>query len=221
MQRRDFLKLASALSVATGWSGGAWGALSAPLSTALPIPPLLEADASGTVKLNLQTGSMYWRAGMATPTWGINGGFLGPAVKLQQGQRTALQITNNLPESTTIHWHGLEIAGDQDGGPHRMIPVGESWTAQLDITQPAATCWFHPHPHHVTGRHVAMGLAGLLLIEDEQSRRLELPKTWGVDDIPVILQDRRLNARGEIDYQLDVMTAAVGWFGDIMLTNGV
>ncbi|MGL6296528.1 MAG: multicopper oxidase CueO [Plesiomonas sp.] len=221
MQRRDFLKLASALSVATGWSGGAWGALSAPLSTALPIPPLLEADASGTVKLNLQTGSMYWRAGMATPTWGINGGFLGPAVKLQQGQRTALQITNNLPESTTIHWHGLEIAGDQDGGPHRMIPVGESWTAQLDITQPAATCWFHPHPHHVTGRHVAMGLAGLLLIEDEQSRRLDLPKTWGVDDIPVILQDRRLNARGEIDYQLDVMTAAVGWFGDIMLTNGV
>ncbi|PWS15735.1 multicopper oxidase, partial [Klebsiella pneumoniae] len=50
--------------------------------------------------------------------------------------------------------------------------------------------------------------------------QLLLPKQWGIDDIPVIVQDKRFNANGEIDYQLDIMSAAVGWFGDTLLTNG-
>lgn len=66
-----------------------------------------------------------------------------------------------------------------------------------------------------------MGLGGLVLIDDSDSEKLPLPKQWGVDDIPVILQDKLLDKHGQIDYQLDVMTAAVGWFGDRMLTNGV
>ncbi|STS80240.1 multicopper oxidase type 3 [Klebsiella pneumoniae] len=65
-----------------------------------------------------------------------------------------------------------------------------------------------------------MGLAGLVLIEDEESGRLLLPKQWGIDDVPVIVQDKKFTAAGEIDYQLDVMSAAVGWFGDTLLTNG-
>ncbi len=65
-----------------------------------------------------------------------------------------------------------------------------------------------------------MGLAGLVLIEDVESGQLLLPKQWGIDDIPVIVQDKRFNANGEIDYQLDIMSAAVGWFGDTLLTNG-
>lgn len=59
-----------------------------------------------------------------------------------------------------------------------------------------------------------MGLGGLVLIDDSDSEKLPLPKQWGVDDIPVILQDKLLGKDGQIDYQLDVMTAAVGWFGD-------
>ena len=219
MQRRDFLKLASIVGLSSSWSGMVWAKLGIP-SRALPVPPLVVADAEQPVALTLQTGTSYWHAGLPTATWGINGPFLGPAVQLQRGQRTAIKVVNQLPEATTVHWHGLEIPGDQDGGPHQMIAPGASWTAQLTLDQPAATCWFHPHPHQVTGRHVAMGLAGLLLLEDDESRRLPLPKQWGVDDIPLILQDRRLHADGQIDYQLDVMSAAVGWFGDVMLTNG-
>ncbi len=59
-----------------------------------------------------------------------------------------------------------------------------------------------------------------MLIEDEDSQKLMLPKQWGIDDIPVIMQDKKFTAAGEIDYQLDVMSAAVGWFGDTLLTNG-
>jgi blue copper oxidase len=58
-----------------------------------------------------------------------------------------------------------------------------------------------------------MGLAGLVLIEDDESRLLRLPKQWGIDDVPVIVQDKKFTADGQIDYQLDVMSAAVGWFG--------
>ncbi len=65
-----------------------------------------------------------------------------------------------------------------------------------------------------------MGLAGLVLIEDDESRLLRLPKQWGIDDVPVIVQDKKFSADGQIDYQLDVMSAAVGWFGDTLLTNG-
>lgn len=86
--------------------------------------------------------------------------------------------------------------------------------------QRAATCWIHPHKHGKTGRQVAMGLAGLVLIEDDEIRKLRLPKQWGIDDVPVIIQDKRFSADGQIDYQLDIMTAAVGWFGDTLLTNG-
>lgn len=65
-----------------------------------------------------------------------------------------------------------------------------------------------------------MGLAGLVLIEDDEIRKLLLPKQWGIDDVPVIIQDKQFSADGQINYQLDMMTAAVGWFGDTLLTNG-
>ncbi len=61
-----------------------------------------------------------------------------------------------------------------------------------------------------------MGLAGLVVIEDDEILKLMLPKQWGIDDVPVIVQDKKFNADGQIDYQLDVMTAAVGWFGDTL-----
>ncbi len=65
-----------------------------------------------------------------------------------------------------------------------------------------------------------MDAAGLVLIEDDEIK-LRLPKRWGIDDVPVIIQDKRATPpMMQIDYQLDIMTAAVGWFGDTLLTNG-
>ncbi|GAB7217869.1 multicopper oxidase CueO [Dickeya oryzae] len=219
MRRREFIKLSAMLgasSLLPWWSRSVW----ADERPGLPVPPLLAPDAAGNIALTLQTGSMRWLAGMETATWGVNGGFLGPALQLEQGKTVTMNVTNTLPETTTLHWHGMEIPGDADGGPQAEIAPGGTWTATFRVEQPAATAWFHPHTHGVTGRQVAMGLGGLILIQDAASRALPLPAQWGVDDIPVILQDKRLDAKGQIDYQLDVMSAAVGWFGDLMLTNG-
>ncbi|MCX9458577.1 multicopper oxidase, partial [Vibrio cholerae] len=71
MQRRDFLKLASIVGLSSSWSGMVWAKLGIP-SRALPVPPLVVADAEQPVALNLQTGTSYWHAGLPTPTWGIN-----------------------------------------------------------------------------------------------------------------------------------------------------
>lgn len=109
-----------------------------------------------------------------------------------------VDIRNQLAEETTVHWHGLEVPGEVDGGPQGVIKAGGSRTVTFTPTQQAATCWFHPHQHGKTGRQVAMGLAGLVLIEDENSRKLRLPQQWGIDDVPVIVQDKKLTAQGRL-----------------------
>ena len=218
MQRRDFLKYSVALGVASAlplWSRSVFAAD----RPALPIPDLLTADASNRMQLVVQAGQSSF-AGKTATTWGYNGNLLGPAVKLNKGQSVTVDIHNQLAEETTLHWHGLEIPGEVDGGPQGIIPAGGKRSVTFTPDQRAATCWFHPHQHGKTGRQVAMGLAGLVLIEDEEIRKLLLPKQWGIDDVPVIIQDKQFSADGQVDYQLDIMTAAVGWFGDTLLTNG-
>lgn len=218
MQRRDFLKYSVALGVASAlplWSRSVFAAD----RPALPIPDLLTADASNRMQLVVQAGKSSF-AGKTATTWGYNGNLLGPAVKLNKGQSVTVDIHNQLAEETTLHWHGLEIPGEVDGGPQGIIPAGGKRSVTFTPDQRAATCWFHPHQHGKTGRQVAMGLAGLVLIEDEEIRKLVLPKQWGIDDVPVIIQDKQFSADGQVDYQLDIMTAAVGWFGDTLLTNG-
>lgn len=219
MLRRDFIKYTAALGAASTlplWSRPLYAAD----RPALPIPLLLAPDALGKIALVLQAGETRWLPSAATKTWGVNGALLGPAVRLQRGQPVRVDIRNNLQEASTVHWHGLEIPGDVDGGPQALIQPGTTRSVNFTINQPAATCWFHPHTHGKTGHQVMMGLAGLVLLEDEESGKLPLPKTWGQDDIPVILQDKRLGEDAQIKYQLDVMSAAVGWFGDRMFTNG-
>ncbi|MCY9797775.1 multicopper oxidase [Citrobacter braakii] len=218
MQRRDFLKYSVALGVASAlplWSRSVFAAD----RPALPIPDLLTADASNRMQLIVQAGQSSF-AGKTATTWGYNGSLLGPAVKLSKGQSVTVDIHNQLAEETTLHWHGLEIPGEVDGGPQGIIPAGGKRSVTFTPDQRAATCWFHPHQHGKTGHQVAMGLAGLVLIEDEEIRKLLLPKQWGIDDVPVIIQDKQFSADGQVDYQLDIMTAAVGWFGDTLLTNG-
>lgn len=218
MQRRDFLKYSVALGVASAlplWSRSVFAAD----RPALPIPDLLTADASNRMQLIVQAGQSSFTGKTAT-TWGYNGSLLGPAVKLSKGQSVTVDIHNQLAEETTLHWHGLEIPGEVDGGPQGIIPAGGKRSVTFTPDQRAATCWFHPHQHGKTGRQVAMGLAGLVLIEDEEIRKLLLPKQWGIDDVPVIIQDKQFSADGQVNYQLDIMTAAVGWFGDTLLTNG-
>lgn len=75
----------------------------------LPIPPELRADAAGSIKLEAQTGTMRFLGDRETETYGVNGPYLGPALRLRRGETVTMQVTNNVPENITMHWHGLII----------------------------------------------------------------------------------------------------------------
>ena len=103
---------------------------------------------------------------------------------------------------------------------HQVIAPGATWTAAFTVKQKAGTNWFHPHGEGRTGKQVYQGLAGLLLVEDADTDRLDLPKTWGEDDIPLILQDRKFKANGEFDYLSTMQDQMNGMLGDTFLVNG-
>jgi blue copper oxidase len=187
---------------------------------ALPIPPELRASADGTIALDARPGSMRFEGARDTPTYGVNGPYLGPAVRARRGEKVVMQVTNSLPEDTTMHWHGLIIPGAADGGPHQVISPGKQWRTELHIDQPAATLWFHPHYYPSTARQVLKGLAGLLIVDDDEASALPLPSRWGVDDIPLIIQDRRFMPDGQFFDRMNIVAVTNGYIGDFMLVNG-
>lgn len=186
----------------------------------LPIPSELRANASGRFSLDARPGSMRFQDDLKTATYGINGAYLGPAVCVRRGETVIAQVSNSIPQSITMHWHGLIIPGAADGGPHQVIPPGKSWQTELSIDQPAATLWFHPHLYPLTAELVVKGLAGLLIVDDEEADRLPLPKQWGIDDIPLIIQDRCFTPDGQFFDRLNIVAVTSGYIGDIVLVNG-
>jgi blue copper oxidase len=180
-------------------------------------------DGSGGRQFSLtaRRGSSQLLSGVNTPTLGYNGALLGPALRLRTGERTTIRVRNELDEITTAHWHGLVVPPEVDGGPHQPISPGATWEAAFTVANPASTCWFHPHAHGSTGRQVVSGLAGLLIVDDGTVAPSALPETWGVDDLALVLQDKRFLADGRIDYALTASDQSVGYAGDRLLVNGV
>ncbi|MCM2577825.1 multicopper oxidase family protein [Streptomyces meridianus] len=188
----------------------------------LAVPPLAESsvDADGTrnFDLTMQQGSTEFLPGRQTPTWGFNGTYLGPTLRAERGERVKVRVRNTLGEASTVHWHGMHLPAPMDGGPHQMVPAGGTWAPHWTVDQPAATLWYHPHPHGATEDHVRRGLAGMFLLDDERSGRLPLPKRYGVDDLPVIVQDVAFDGK-EFDFEHRALRD-VGFLGDRTMVNG-
>jgi blue copper oxidase len=189
----------------------------------LKIPPLLQPRVDGAGRkvfdLRLQRGTSELLAAKPTQTWGANGTYLGPTIRAARGDQVAMRVRNDLPEPTTIHWHGMHLPAAADGGPHQLIQLGQTWSPSWRIDQPAATLWYHPHPHGATEDHVYRGVAGLFLLDDPQASTLPLPDRYGIDDIPVILQDKRFDRNGDLDFGQSPFSP-IGRLGDQLLVNG-
>ena len=225
--RRQFA-IGSAAIVSGGLVGGFAGSRLAQseslhFNRRLPIPPLIDAAKQGNaVKLKVTSGRHAFVNGKPTRSYGYSGPVLGPVIRLRRGDEVEMTVENALDVDTTVHWHGLQLPGEVDGGPHQAIKAGGgTWRPRLKIDQPASTAWFHPHPHHDTARQVYMGLTGLIMIDDDSDARLGLPHTYGFDDLPLILQDRSFDSDGSLMYDLDPLTIQYGLRGTSIIANGV
>ncbi|CAM1340055.1 Bilirubin oxidase [Tenacibaculum amylolyticum] len=157
----------------------------------LLIPELIDTRSRVTpVQIDIQEGNHEFVKGIKSQTKGFNGNYLGPTILMRKGDDVKINFTNLIGESTTVHGHGLHVPGNVDGGPQLQIRAGQTWDVTLPIRQEASTNWYHPHLMGKTAEHVHAGLAGLYLIEDDNSENLNLPKTYGYDDIPIVVQDR-------------------------------
>ena len=188
------------------------------------VPPLDYGQRNGnhvTFNLNLQRGKSHILPGFTTPTLGINSNYLGPVLRAKRGDTVSINVQNNIGEESTLHWHGFTLPATMDGGPHQRIANGSTWNAKFQIRQPASTLWYHSHEFHKTGEQVYKGMAGLFYVDDETSDQLAIPSDYGIDDLPVVIQDRAFTADGEFRYASMMPEKMHGMHGDTILVNGV
>ena len=215
LSRRRFL-CSSAAAFGAGYGPGAWGN-AAPRR--LPIPPLVDGRKERPIDLQIRSGTWEFEPGIKTPTLGFSQDYLGPTIRTRKDNELNLHYQNTLAESVAVHGHGLHVPGEVDGGPQLAIEPGAHWKPSLSIVQPAATCWYHSHTHGKTGEQTYRGLAGLIIIDDEFADALPLPRRYGIDDLPIIIQDRTFDERGRLVYSLHDSDED-GWLGEAIVING-
>ncbi len=198
-----------------------------PLDNRLIIPPLLTPRLENGEKvfnLTVQQGTTEFVAGQRTTTLGFKGAYLGPTLRAHTGDKVRINVTNSLNDTTTVHWHGMHLPAAMDGGPYQLIAPGAMWQPNWTVTNQAATLWYHPHELGKTAEQVYRGLAGLFIIDDANSDGLNLPDQYGVDDIPLVVQDRKFDSAGQFVYQKSGsnanLPAPAGMLGDTILVNG-
>lgn len=176
----------------------------------LAIPPAL----TGTnFNLNVQAGTTQFFSGINTPTYGVNGVLLAPTLIINKEDVVTMNVTNNLPgTTTTMHWHGMHVPAMDDGGPHQIIQQGATWSPNFKVMNDAGTYWYHPHGENKTDIQVSKGIAGMIIVKDSLENTLILPRTYGVDDFPIIVQSKAF----DVLYQVAIAT----YLDTLMMVNG-
>ena len=235
MRRREFLTTTAgaAASVLVGCDthGNRTSARAGPRSNpAAPVPgdPPGAADIelalrAAPARVSLLEGSPtdVWRFsarllhGSSSALGPVGDGYLGPTLRVRTGQRVRIHLDNALDEQTIVHWHGLYVAERNDGHPSYAVSPGAGYDYDFEIGNRAGMYWYHPHPDRRTGPQVYRGLAGLVVVSDDDERRLGLPD--GDRELMLVLQDRTFDGDNQLVYAPDPM---VGFLGERVLVNG-
>ena len=219
--RREFLRMAG-INAAALFAGG----LSLPHSMGEPFMP--DAEISITAKekfVQILSGAQtrVWSyegellSGSGVTVQSIPGSYLGPIIRARSGTKLRIYFHNQLAEDSVIHPHGPRVPELADGHPMQAIPPGETKIYEFQIIDRAGPYWFHPHPHMRTAEQVAMGMAGLLTVWDDQEELAVQGASTGLNDIPLVLQDRNFDSNNQILYNPNNMW---GYLGNRILVNG-
>jgi bilirubin oxidase len=191
----------------------------------LASPPVLEniSTVGHTVEVNLTAAPtrLALLPGHVTNAYAYNGSVPGPTLEVHEGDRVIIHFRNDLPEPTTIHWHGLHIPADMDGSPLRPIGAGKRFDYTFVIPRGSAgTYWYHPHPDNRTGYQMAMGLYGAIIVRDPND-----PLPASLPEKLLIISDNRFRADGSPEFadphslqeQIDQEN---GREGNVLFVNG-
>lgn len=149
----------------------------------------------------------------------LNDSYFGPTLRVRKGQKVRIRFKNQLPEKSIVHWHGMHVPEKYDGHPKDVIENGETYIYEFEIMNRAGTYWFHPHPHGRTGPQVYNGLAGMLIVSDDEEEKLNLPK--GEFDMPIVIQDRAFDQENQLLYlNRGRMDKMMGFMGNRIFING-
>lgn len=119
-----------------------------------------------------------WADARVVDAWGYNGSLPGPTIEVQEGDRVRIHFTNNLPEPTTPHWHGLEVPMAQDGVPgigQWLIMPGETHTYEFMLHQ-HGTFFYHSH----MPMQEMMGMIGFFIVHPRQPQTPRVDKDFGL-----------------------------------------
>lgn len=185
------------------------------------------------IELTMNTADVAVLQGEKTHIWKITGKvikgpsgvldnnegtYLAPTLSFKKGQKVRIILNNNLPAQSILHWHGLHVPANMDGNPMYAIDRGETYVYEFEILNRAGTYFYHSHTHSVTARQVYSGLAGLLIVSDDQEQALNLPN--GDFDVPLVIQDRSFDDQNQLVYSAHMMQRMQGFLGDQILVNG-
>jgi spore coat protein A len=217
----------------------------------LPIPNRLIPTATRGKTVEYRVRMLEFRQKMhsqlpPTRLWGYEGSYPGPTFEAERGRPVVVQWENHLPlrhmfeidphihgamppapaVRTVPHLHGSRTRSESDGLPEKWFTPGKSARYLYPNDQPAATLWYHDHAMGITRLNVYAGMSGFFLLRDEVEHSMALPS--GDYEIPMILQDRTLDDKGQLVYsptQEDGSTPPPGvwapqFFGELPVVNG-
>ena len=167
---------------------------------------------NGTKVFNLTAEPVKWQIlkGTTVTAWAYNGMVPGPLIRVTNGDKVRILVKNNLPEPTTIHWHGIQVPNNMDGIPdetQKPIQPGETFTYEF-VAKPAGTYWYHSH--FDSDKQISVGLSGAFIIDP----------IGGLASKPDIDRVLMLNEWRIIDGQTYVAMPATGMDGNFFTING-
>jgi manganese oxidase len=137
--------------------------------------PLEPKIVAGVKVFEITAREIQWetKPGKRVTAWAYNNQVPGPQIRVREGDRVRLVLKNELSESTSIHFHGVEIPNDQDGVPFITQPPvkpGETYTYEFTAPNPGSHMY---HSHHNAAKQVGLGLLGAFIIEPRRKRAIE------------------------------------------------
>ena len=180
-----------------------------------PDPDIVE------VELAASEGSTSYIADGKAEIWGYRDASVahsrarvpGPTLDVRQGQRVIVHFRNELPEPTTIHWHGLRVPNMADGTPsvQHAVEPGDTFDYEFEAVD-NGTFWYHPHLR--SDVQIERGLYGVVVVRGGPKIPVEADRAFVLDDV-------KLLSTGKLSEDTNSLDVMLGRQGNVVLANGV